>query len=212
LSSIIGYAEFLEDELSGPLADTQHAYVREIQEGARRLQRIVDDLLDFARMEAGTFRLMPREADLVDLVEEVLRSLRPQALQGNLHVAQTLPQSRINLWMDPDRIGQVLLNLVGNAIKFTPPDGNVTVNVTRLVDKVYVEVKDDGIGIAPENVANLFDKFYQVDPSLTRVHGGAGLGLAISRVLIESHSGSIGVTSELGKGSTFWFTLPLKSR
>ncbi len=185
--------------------------MREIQEGAKRLQRIVDDLLDFARMEAGTFQLVTRDADLRDLVSEVLGSLEPQAQDAKLTLATELPPTPVRLMMDPDRIGQVLLNLVGNAIKFTGTGGHITVHVEEQADMVRVEVRDDGIGIAPQHLDSLFDKFFQVDPSLTREYGGAGLGLAISKVLVESHGGQIGVESTLGKGSTFWFTLPIKA-
>jgi len=212
LTSIKGYAEFLEDEVGGPLNDDQQAFVFQIQEGAKRLQRIIDDMLDFARLEAGTFKLVLQEADLLALVEQEVSSMAPQVAEAKVTLALHLAAAPIAVRMDPRRFGQVLLNLLSNAIKFTPAGGTITVSVTTCDGHVRLSVEDTGIGIAPEHVSRLFEKFYQVDPSTTRQHGGAGLGLAISKALIEAHEGEIGVESEVGRGSTFWITLPLAAR
>jgi signal transduction histidine kinase len=110
---------------------------------------------------------------------------------------------------DAGRIGQVIMNLVGNAIKFTPPGGRIKLKLTTGPREIRVAVRDTGIGIAPEHQQALFEKFYQVDFSMTRERGGAGLGLSISKALVEAHGGTIGLESELGAGSTFWFTLPV---
>lgn len=209
LTSIMGYAEFLEDEIAGPLNPAQHDFTHQIQESCRRLQRIVDDMLDFARMEAGTFHLLFQDTSLGGLVHAELASLRPQAQEAQLELAIDLPDEPLAVRADPKRLGQVLLNLVSNAIKFSPPGGRVRVSALREEDMARISVSDTGIGIAPEHLPRLFDKFFQVDPSLTRERGGAGLGLSISKVLVEAHGGRIGVTSEPAKGSTFWFSLPL---
>jgi signal transduction histidine kinase len=108
-------------------------------------------------------------------------------------------------------VGQVLLNLLNNALKFTPAHGRVQVALVADEREVTVSVRDNGIGIAPEHLPRLFDKFYQVDPSLTRSHGGAGLGLSISKAIVEAHGGRMGVLSEPERGSTFWFSLPMIS-
>ncbi|HEY9855662.1 MAG TPA: ATP-binding protein [Stenomitos sp.] len=209
LTSIMGYAEFLEDELGGPLTPEQVAFVHQIQLGVRRLGRIVDDLLDFARMEAGTFTLAMVEADLGQLLCDELESLRPQALIAGVTLECPEPVS-LPVAMDPKRIGQVLLNLIGNALKFTPRGGTVRARMRAVDGAVRVEIQDTGIGLLPEHQERIFEKFFQVDPSLTRTHGGAGLGLAIARALIDAHGGTLGVASELGSGSTFWFQLPVK--
>jgi PAS domain S-box-containing protein len=211
LASIMGYAEFLEDEISGSLNPDQQAFVRQISEGARRLQLLMDDLLDFARFDSGSFRLHPREADLAEKVLEIVNSLQPLAFEAGLRLDATVPGTALPLGFDPERIGQVLLNLLGNAIKFTPRGGRIDVRVLPEPEEVRIEVQDSGIGIAEANLPKLFQKFFQIDPSTTREKGGAGLGLSISKALIEAHGGGIGVESQLGSGSTFWFTLPLRT-
>jgi PAS domain S-box-containing protein len=211
LTSIMGYAEFLEDSLAGPLSSDQLLYVTQIQEGAKRLQRLVDDLLDFAKQGAGTFKLVIQEADLNQKINEVTHSLMPLAQDKGIMLQADVPQGPYMVHMDPGRIGQVLINLVGNAIKFTPIGQSVTIRLSPTSSAVLVEVIDTGIGIALENQARLFEKFYQVESSLTRAQGGTGLGLSVAKALVEAHGGKIGVKSQAGQGSTFWFTLPESS-
>ncbi len=208
LASIMGYSEFLEDEVAGALNPDQQTFVRQIAEGARRLQLLVDDLLDFARFDSGAFRIHPREADLAEKVAEIVNSLQPQAIEAALRLTVQLPGEEVPLAFDPERIGQVLLNLLGNAIKFTPRGGRIEVRLLPAEADVRIEVEDSGIGIDPENLPKLFQKFFQIDPSTTREKGGAGLGLSISKALVEAHGGRIGVESRRGAGSLFWFTLP----
>jgi len=208
LTSIKGYAEFLEDELGGPLTADQEAFVHEISLSADRLRRLVDDILDYARLEAGSFRLQLQEADLRTVAGGVLSSLHPQIKRAQVRLLRALPRRPVLLRIDPHRIGQVLLNLVGNAIKFTPPGGWIKVSVRNGRDGVRVEVADSGVGVSPRHLERLFDRFYQADTALTRERGGTGLGLAIAKGLVEAHGGSIGVESEPGRGSQFWFELP----
>ncbi|HEY9856083.1 MAG TPA: ATP-binding protein [Stenomitos sp.] len=211
LASIIGYAEFLEDRIGGELSEDQAFFVSQIQDGSRRLKRLVEDLLDFTRLEAGSLQLTMREADLGLLIRQVLQALQPQLSAGRLQVETQLPEAPVIESVDPDRIEQVLFNLVGNALKFTPEDGTVRVSLTLEGAVVRVAVEDTGIGIAPEHLPHLFDKFYQVDPSSTRRFGGLGLGLSISKSIIEAHHGTFQVTSSLTSGSCFAFTLPRTS-
>ena len=210
LSTIAGYAEFLEDNLSGKLTEDQRLYVTQIQEAETRISQIVDDLLDFARMEAGTFKLAFQDADLVAVLQDTMASLIPQGQRAKIETSLALPSEPLVVCADRKRILQVLVNLVGNAIKFTPPGGHVDVSLKECDDMARIEVLDTGIGIAPEDLPHVFEKFYQVDRSTTREYGGAGLGLAISKTLVELHGGRIGVDSSLGKGSTFWIELPLE--
>jgi signal transduction histidine kinase len=208
LTAIMGYCEFLEDHIGGDLTHDQEEFVRQIKEGGDRLKRLVDDLLDFARLEAGTFMLTRREADLAELVREEVEALLPAAAESGHEVVLDLPDVLMALF-DPDRVGQVLRNLVGNAIKFTPCGGRLHVRLSTEDGLARVEVEDNGPGIAPTLHSRVFDKFFQAEPSLTRLHGGAGLGLAIAKALVEAQGGRIGFRSAPGSGSVFWFLLPL---
>jgi PAS domain S-box-containing protein len=208
LTSIAGYAEFLEDQMAGPLTPNQTDYVKQILVGAKRLERLIDDLLDFARLEAGSFRLAVQPTELNELVAHVVENLQPQSLEVGVPLTVQPHEGSLLVMIDPKRVEQVLLNLVGNALKFTPKGGAVAVRVQPAGGLACVQVTDTGIGIAPEHLPRLFDKFFQVNPSTTREHGGAGLGLAIAKALVEAMGGTLHVESELGKGSTFWFTLP----
>ncbi len=208
LTSITGYAEFLEDGLGGELQPQQRAFVHEIQEGAERMRRIVDDMLDFARLEAGTFQIDRVEADMRPIVAGVVSSLQPQARAAGVSVTYTLPAMPVRLSIDAKRIEQVLLNLVSNSIKFTNSGGRVEIAIGHKGSAVEVAVRDTGIGLAASLRTRVFEKFFQADASLTREKGGAGLGLAISKAIVESHGGKIGVRSRPRRGSTFWFTLP----
>jgi signal transduction histidine kinase len=136
-------------------------------------------------------------------------SLDPQALEKSVTLSVNLSGEPLPTRMDPRRVGQVLLNLVGNAIKFSESGGRVAVTACQADGQLMIEVSDTGPGIAEENLPHLFQRFYQVDPESARTVGGAGLGLSISKAIVEAHGGTIGVMSELGKGSRFWFTLPL---
>jgi signal transduction histidine kinase len=208
LTSIQGFAEFLEDGLAGDLNDEQAHFVHQIQQGSRRLGHLVDDLLDAARMEAGTFKLVLEEADLGQVIRESVMSLQPQAKEAGVLLVEEGIDAPIPLRIDAKRMGQVLLNLMGNAIKFTPPGGRITLVLTRGEHEVQVLVQDTGIGIPAGDLPNIFDRFYQIDNSLTRRRGGTGLGLAIAKALVEAHGGTISVHSDRNQGSTFWFTLP----
>lgn len=192
----------------GPVSPEQQEYIQEVQRGARRLQRLVDDLLDFARLEAGSFKLDPQDGDLRDAIAEATRSMVPQAMALGVSLELELPDKPLWARVDARRIEQVLLNLVGNALKFTPEHGRVTIAARSVPEGCRIEVRDSGIGISPQQLPRLFEKFFQVDPTTTRTYGGTGLGLSIVKALIDAHEGRVGVESRLGEGSCFWFVLP----
>lgn len=208
LTSITGYAEFLEDEVGGPMTPVQHGFVQQIELGAKRLENLLNDLLDFARMEAGTFKLDVKPDDVGATVAAVVESLRPQINEARLSLELSVPEKPLTIPMDSQRIGQVIINLLNNAVKFTDPGGKVWVKVCQEGGQVRCEVGDTGAGIAAKDLPKLFRRFSQLENGV-RKGKGTGLGLSISKALIEAHGGEIGLESELGKGSTLWFTLPL---
>jgi signal transduction histidine kinase len=210
LTTILGYAELMEEGVSGTLNDAQRQYLQQIVEGALRQERVVNDLLNYARSEAGTFQLRLTALDFRAKLLEIVDSLRPQALKSQVAL-EVVPMPRpLLITGDPQRIGQVLTNLITNAIKFSQPNGAVLIRAAWADDDVLCEVQDFGPGIAAEDVPKLFRLFSQLEAG--RRLGGTGLGLAISRTIVEAHGGSIGVQSAIGEGSKFWFRLPRVSR
>lgn len=208
LASIVGFAEFLEDGTGGPVSARQREFVAQILRGAARLEHLLNDLLDFARIEAGTFSLRKQPAELSELVRKVIESLRPQAEVTGLSLVSRTPDGPLRLSLDIQRIGQVLTNLLDNAIKFSPRGGIISVTSLRRDDTVRCEVRDYGPGIAEEDVPRLFQRFSQLEAGAQLGHG-TGLGLSICKALVEAHGGVIGVESLPGFGCTFWFELPL---
>ncbi|HEY9898607.1 MAG TPA: ATP-binding protein [Pantanalinema sp.] len=206
LTSIIGYAEFLEDGLGGPLSARQREFVTEIEKSSQRLTYLVDNLLDTARLEAGSFTLKLETLDFAALAREVEASLRPQVERAKLMLTLSLPQAPMPMRLDSERIGRVLINLLNNAIKFTPPGGHIRLEAMPSDGGLYCEVVDTGEGIAAEDIPKLFKRFSQLPSGARR--GGSGLGLSIVKDLVEAHGGTVGVKSSPGEGSRFWFTLP----
>lgn len=207
LTSVMGYAEFLEDEIGGALTPQQLSFVDQIQKNAMRLTRLVDDLLDYARMEAGTLKLNMEKADLSQRVHEVVESLRPQIETSGLTLTLDMPEEPLVTCFDGPRIERVFFNLLANAIKFTPFGGTIGVTLESSPSEILAEVRDTGSGIAAKDLEKLFKPFSQLGGSAEK--GGTGLGLNIVKLLVEAHGGQVGVASTVGQGSRFWFTLPL---
>lgn len=211
INAITGFGSILDDEVAGPLTEQQHLYLRKMLAGADTLLNLVNDLLDLSRIQAGRFHLSPQSFDFPMVVADTLGALHSLAQAKDLTVINEVPQDLPPLVGDAQRIGQVLINLINNAIKFTPAGGVIRVRACVEGEALRCEIIDTGIGISAENLSKLFKPFTQVDMSSTRQVGGTGLGLTISKSLIEAHGGQIGVESEPAKGSKFWFTLPFPS-
>ncbi|MNS45631.1 Alkaline phosphatase synthesis sensor protein PhoR [compost metagenome] len=207
LTSIKGFTELLLDQLGGPLTPTQSGYVGQIEKAAARLERLVEDMLDLARLEAGTFELKQHTLDFGSLVADLADSFRPLAEEAGLSLELALPRSPLLVKMDAERLDRVVANLVSNAIKFTPAGGRIEIRALTTGDQLRCEIVDTGVGIAPDDQPQLFRRFSQLDQG-RRIRGGTGLGLSIAKAIVEAHGGHIGVTSETGAGSVFWFTLP----
>lgn len=209
LTAVIGFAEELADESAGPLHPLQKRYVANVLTSARHLLGLINDLLDLSKIEAGRMTLRPTAVDLEPLMETVASMVDGMARLQGITLTFAIPQG-IAVQADRERLQQVLLNLVANALKFTPQGGSVTIAAERIGSEARLSVTDTGIGIPPEDQERIFREFEQVDSSLTRRREGTGLGLPLSRRLVALMGGRIGVQSQPGKGSCFWFTLPLK--
>jgi PAS domain S-box-containing protein len=208
LTAILGYAELMQDALEAHEPDRLSHHVTHIMKNTRRLARMVDDLLDFARFESGTFELVREETDFRLVVSEILESFAPQAQAAGLTLRAELPDVPLPVRIDVARIQRVLANLIGNALKFTPAGGEIRVRAGSQGAQLRCTVTDTGIGVAASDIPRLFQRFSQLEAGRD-ARGGLGLGLWISRTLVEAHGGHIGVSSDRGQGSTFWFTLPL---
>jgi len=209
LTTIKGSMEGLMD---GVLAPTPETFQQIFQE-ADRLQRLVADLQELSRVEAGAIALKLEASDIGPLVEMVAQRLMAQfhdkGVALSADISPTLPQ----IMIDVDRFSQVLINLLGNALQYTPEGGKVSLTVRQAGKEILIQVKDTGIGIPAEHLEYLFNRFYRVDKSRSRAGGGSGIGLTIAKHLIEAHGGRIWVESEgSGKGSTFSFNLPIANQ
>jgi len=171
-----------------------------------RLVRLVNDILDLDRLESNKVELIKQWCVAAALMRQSVETLQPLAEENQITLSLSSPE--IQIWAEPDRIIQTLVNLLSNAIKFSPPNSTVTLSASSLADRVLFQVKDQGRGIPADKLETIFGRFQQVDASDSRQKGGTGLGLAICRSIVQQHGGRIWVESELGKGSTFYFTLP----
>ena len=210
LNSILGFAELLHLQLHGPLNETQQRYLAHVQESGRRLLRLISDILDLAKVQAGRLSLHVQPVPLLAAAEQALAVMHPQASAKHLRMARTIPPDLPRVMADPGRLHQVLLNLLSNAVKFTPDGGAVSIMAAARRDPaaaVEIAVVDTGVGIPPEDQARLFQDFEQVARRGARQQG-TGLGLSLSQRLVALHGGSMGVQSAPGRGTTFWFTLP----
>jgi signal transduction histidine kinase len=196
----------LQDEVFGPLSGEQHEMLANVVTGADRMLVMVNNLLDISRMAAGGLGLSVGPCAYHDVVAEVARTLSPLASSKGQRL-EVLP-CLSTVHADPVRVVQILTNLIDNAIKFTPEGGEIRIRSTLDSGVLRTEVRDTGPGIADDDLPRLFKRFQQLDMSLERRAGGAGLGLSIAKALVEAHGGTIGVESALGQGSCFWFTLP----
>ncbi|MEM7588444.1 MAG: response regulator, partial [Acidobacteriota bacterium] len=212
LFGIIGLADSLIDGAAGELPETARANLAMIAGSGRRLSQLVNDILDHSRITHGSLVLRTRPVDLQTLVDVVLTLQRPLAADKDLELINAVPPDLPALDADEARLEQILHNLVGNAIKFTEA-GKVEISAAREGDaQIRIAVADTGIGISEDQLGKIFDAFEQADAGVQRTFGGTGLGLTVTRELVELHGGRIWVESTLGEGARFHFTLPVSSR
>jgi signal transduction histidine kinase len=190
--------------------ETRQEFLAVVEEETDRLTRLISDLLDVSRIESGRMELKRRAFDLSKLVRIIISKLQSQANKHSIKLIS--PESIGPIYADPDKIEQVFVNLVENAVKYSPAGGEITVTLEPLQRWVECSVSDNGVGVPKEHLPHIFDKFHRVDNRATREIYGTGLGLYVSKSIVEAHGGTIWAESELGKGSTFRFNLPISSR
>jgi signal transduction histidine kinase len=212
LAAIITHAEILREGMLGDLNPKQRDSVAGIVNGGQQLLDMIDEILTYVRGESDQVTLARTEFSITELVDQVRMLNQPLAAKKRLTIERMNGDDLPAVYADRDKLKHVLGNLIGNAIKFTPDGGRIWISFARRgrnAQELVVEVGDTGRGIARDHYELVFREFAQVDASPSRSHHGTGLGLAIARKLVELHSGKIWVESELGKGSRFFFTLPL---
>lgn len=212
LTSIIGYAELLQDAQEPTLGSTGHEYVAHVLEACRRMEGMLEELLDYARLEVGRIKLSIGPVDPHALLDETFVFFRPLAEQKHQQLVAEVPSDLPEVMVDPDRLRQILNNLISNAIKYTPDGGTITVRARLQDGCVVFEVQDTGFGLSEEDRRHLFEKFYRSQRPEIQAQKGSGLGLALIKGVIEAHEGHVEVESELGKGSLFRFALPANDR
>ena len=209
LTAIQGSVDNMLDGITGPPSEPQRRYLMRVKANADRLVRLINDLLDLARIEEGRIQVTPTFFSLSGLASELLDTLRPVASEKDLALQLADDADPLIVHADRDKVGQVLMNLLGNAIKFTPSGGIVDVDLAGKEESfARVRISDTGDGIPPEELPHIFDKFYQVQLGIQAKAKGTGLGLSIAKSLVELQGGSIWARSQVGHGSTFTFTLP----
>ena len=209
LTAIIGYTDMLLSGLMGEMQEKQKGLLRNVLNSSESLLTLINDILDITRIEAGKLELNLEPVELRSVLISVLAVVKPRARDKQIRVSTFLPTDLPPILADPSKLGQIMLNLLTNALKYTHELGSVVVEARPLPPNlIEIRVIDTGIGVAQENLQRIFDRFTQIDSSSSRMQGGTGLGLSITKDLIELHGGTIKVQSQLGKGTSFIFTIP----
>jgi len=209
LNAVIGFSEVLQQGMVGALNDKQGEYIQYIHTSGSHLLSLINDILDLSKVEAGRMELDLTSFNVPMAIDNALTLVKERATRHGLTLDCTLDPAVADIHADERKFKQVMLNLLSNAVKFTPEGGQITVSARPMNHAVEISVTDTGIGIAPEDCDAVFEEFRQVGDSAERKAQGTGLGLALTKKFIDLHGGRIWLTSTLGKGSTFSFTLPI---
>jgi signal transduction histidine kinase len=212
LNAILGFSEVLTERMFGDLNPKQEEYLRDIHTSGQHSLSLINDILDLSKVEAGRLELELASFNLPMAVENALTLVRERATRHGITLDQAIDDRVGDIVADERKVKQILLNLLSNAVKFTPAGGRILVTATATDDAITLSVSDTGIGIAPEDQATIFEEFRQVGRDDARKQEGTGLGLTLAKKFVELHGGQIGVQSQVGQGSTFTFTLPLRPK
>ncbi len=214
LNSIIGFSEVLIDGLTGDLNEEQEEFIENILSSGQHLLSLINDILDLSKIRSGQMELNPEMVSCSEFIEDIAHTVRGVMKSKEQEYRQHIADDVTSLWVDEKKIKQVLVNLLGNASKFTPREGKISLEVEKIVQDdepiIRFAVADNGIGIKEDDYQLIFDEFRQVDGSHRREYEGTGLGLPIAKKLVELHGGSIWVESSVNEGTTFYFTIPVQ--
>ncbi|MCL4475618.1 MAG: ATP-binding protein [Nitrospirae bacterium] len=210
LNAIIGFSEIMADGMAGPLTEQQKEYLNDVIDSGQHLLNLINDILDLSKVEAGKMELEPSEFNLRELIERSLVMFKEKAMKHNIKIKTDVEKEIESIVADERKIKQVIFNLLSNAMKFTPDGGNVGINITKADNEIRITVWDTGVGISKEDMPKLFQPFQQLETVLSKKYPGTGLGLNLCKRFVELHGGKIWGESEVGKGSEFIFTIPLK--
>jgi signal transduction histidine kinase len=209
LNAIIGFSELIYESKAGPISANQKEYLADVLVSSRHLLQLINDVLDLAKVESGKIEFRPEPADLARIAGEVRDTVRTIAAQKQIRMNVFVDPSLEDVFADQSRLKQVLYNYVSNAIKFSHVGGVVSVRLLpEGATEFRIEVEDSGIGIDPEHVNLLFAEFQQLDPGMSKKYSGTGLGLALTKRIVEAQKGRVGVRSTPGEGSVFFAVLP----
>ena len=209
MTPIKGYTDLLVNNKVGPLNETQLKFLQVVKSNADRLDSLVNDILDISRIDADRVILNRKPVGLPQLIQQVLPTFEYQIDEKNIALTLQIPDSLPLVYADPDRVMQILVNLIGNSVKYSHPDDKIDILVTTEGHYVQVDVQDTGLGIAEEDLEQVFDRFFRAERDISSVVDGTGLGLPIAKNFVELMGGKIWASSELGVGSTFSFLLPV---
>jgi two-component system CheB/CheR fusion protein len=213
LNSIIGFSEVLYDETFGPLNEKQKKYVNNVLTSGKHLLLLINQILDMAKVEAGKMNLALSDLSIKNLLHEISLLVADMATKKKLHMSLEVDEDLPDIEADELKVKEVMYNLLSNAVKFTPEGGQIGLRAKQTDSEIEIVVWDTGAGIAPENMEKIFEGFFRVDTPYSRVTEGTGLGLPLSKKLVELHGGKFHVESGgLSKGTSVRFTLPVKPR
>ena len=210
LNAIIGFSDMISSGIYGPLGDSRYVeYLEDINASGKHLLELINDILDVSRVEAGQVVLNEEEVDIASSIDVVVRLLSEKANEGHIQIKTQIDGTPPLLWADDRRVKQIFLNLMTNAVKFTPEGGKIIMRAGVSDDgAVTVSVADTGIGIAPEDIPKVMEPFRQADNTLSRKHEGTGLGLPLAKSFVELHGGTLELESQVGVGTTVKVTFP----
>jgi signal transduction histidine kinase len=211
LNAVTGYTELIQEGLAGPVTERQEGFLEKVKANARHQLRVIEEILEYSRMEGGREEVRVQRVDLSDQLREVASFIEPLAREKNLGFRLRAPSEPLNVETDPAKLRHILLNLLSNAVKFTER-GDIELRARVSDGTLEIQVADTGVGIRPEDQEKVFEAFAQLEEATTREKGGTGLGLAVARRLARMLGGDVSVESEVGRGSTFTVDLPAGPR